>query len=218
MWTGKILTFDLYLVTCFSVKFYTRTHLDELIWKSHGNKTKKQKKPMRGWGRARAQRGGGRWRMLFQCAYSAWAIGIILDQRRWQPASEWCVVFCTLSPGNLWKVCIEISVGRTTTTPLGYENFTVENLSSFLLLFWHPVCSFLFCVPEVLGQRCYCGKLFSYGCSSKEGMNGNLVLNCWLDMWRRRGRKEEYFFDHPSSLEIKWVLGVQAWCNLFVSS
>lgn len=39
------------------------------------------------------------------------------------------------------------------------------------------VCSFLFGVPEVRGQHCYCGKFFGYGCGSKEGMNGNLVIN-----------------------------------------
>lgn len=38
MWTGKILTFDAYIVTHFFVTFHTRTHLDKLIWKSYGNK------------------------------------------------------------------------------------------------------------------------------------------------------------------------------------
>lgn len=43
------------------------------------------------------------------------------------------------------------------------------------------VCSFLFYVSEVLGQHHYCGKFF---CSSKEGMNGNRVINCY---WIREG-------------------------------
>ena len=41
------MTLDLYIVTCFFVKFYTRTYLDELMWKPHGNKKKKQKKKQR---------------------------------------------------------------------------------------------------------------------------------------------------------------------------
>lgn len=72
MCTGKILTFDSPIFTRFFVKFYTRTHLDELVGKFHGNKKKKQKKKpdVRLRCRARAQQGGGRWGMLLQCAYS----------------------------------------------------------------------------------------------------------------------------------------------------
>lgn len=44
MWDGKILTFDSYIVTCFLVKSYTRAHLNQLIWKSNGNRKKKQRK------------------------------------------------------------------------------------------------------------------------------------------------------------------------------
>lgn len=50
---------------------------------------------------------------------STWATGMVLNQRRCQPTSEWCVVFCALSPGSLWKVCIQISLGGTTEHPLG---------------------------------------------------------------------------------------------------
>lgn len=45
------------------------------------------------------------------------------------------------------------------------------------LLLTLAICSFLIYVPEVLGQHCYCGKFFWCSCSSKEGVDGNLVIS-----------------------------------------
>lgn len=132
---------------------------------------------MWGWGRARAQQGGGRWTMLFLCVSSTWAAGRILNQRRCQPTSEWCVVFCALSPGNLWKVYIEIFLGWDNSTPLGkrasFWGTWVNSFFCFGTLVWWV----LFYVPEILGQHCYCGKLWlqQHG-GSEQGRNQIWIL------------------------------------------
>lgn len=115
---------------------------------------------MWGWGRARTQQGDGRWAMPFLCVSSTWATEIILSQRRCQPTSGWCVVFCALSPGNLWKICIQISLGGTTEHSWVRELHSGEPdfIPSFVLAL--SVWWFLVYVPEILGQHCYCGKLW----------------------------------------------------------
>lgn len=95
---------------------------------------------MWGWGRARAQQGGGRWTMLFLCVSSTWATGIILDQRRCWPTSEWlCGVLCFVTR-KFMKGLHSDFLRWDNWTPLGSETFILGNLSSFLLLFWH--CQF----------------------------------------------------------------------------
>ena len=110
------------------------------MWKPHGNKKKKQKKKQR---EAEVEQelsgevaGGGR----------SSSIHAALEQLGQYPArgddslcrnGTW---YSVRYRQELWEVCIQIPFGRTTATPLGSENFTLEILSSLLLLLWH--CQF----------------------------------------------------------------------------
>lgn len=131
-----------------------------------------------------------------------WATGNIPNKRRCQLTSEGCVVLWTLSPGHLWKVCIQISLGGTTEHPLGkrascwgtrVQSFFCFGTVSLVILglcTWNPGPALpLWQVMAAAAQREWAGK------------EPDLGINYWLHLWRRRGRKEEYFSDHSSSLE-----------------
>lgn len=143
---------------------------------------------------------------------STWATGMVLNQRRCQPTSEWCVVFCALSPGSLWKVCIQISLGGTTEHPLGkrasfwgtwvHSFFRFGTVSLIILgsCTWNPGPALLLWWVLVWLQQ--------HGGNEQGRRNQIWLLIAWLHLWRKRGRKEEYFFEHSSSLEIKCFLEV----------